>query len=148
MLPDENKSKLLRDNINIQLKLFTLDLKNVNSFYKDFSDYRLWLSLAQQKMNLKANGSGDFEAAIDYIRNGIRQIPMNYALLYNFGVVNEKLGNYNIARKYLKFAQTVKPDSADAFFSDAVVCFKMGNYADAHFIVTKAIDLVPEYVPE
>jgi len=105
LLPDEDVTLLLKDKINIQIKLITHDLRNVNAFYKDFSDYRLWLSLAQQKMNIKKDGSGDYEAAIDYIRNGIRQIPLNFSLLYNFGIVNEKLGNFNIALKFLRFAQ-------------------------------------------
>ena len=55
-------------------------------------------------MNLKKDGQGDFEAAIDYLRNGIRQIPLNFSLLYNFAIINEKIGNFIIALKYLKFA--------------------------------------------
>jgi hypothetical protein len=46
LLPDEDQNNLLKDSINIDLKLILLDLKKVNAFYKDFSDYRLWLSLA------------------------------------------------------------------------------------------------------
>ena len=95
-------------------------------------------------MNLKADGNGDFEAAIDYIRNGIRQIPLNFSLLYNFGVVNEKLGNYNIALKFFRFAQTVNPKSADALYGEAVVSFKMGKYRDSLLATKKAIELTPE----
>ena len=46
LAPDDDICKLLKDRITIAVKLITLDLRNVNAFYKDFSDYRLWLSLA------------------------------------------------------------------------------------------------------
>ena len=124
--------------------MFLLDLKNVNLFNKDFQDYRLWISLSHQKMNLKEKGRGDYEAAVDYIRYGIRQTSTNFALLYNFGAVNEKLGNYKIARKYFNFAQRVKPTSIDAYIGDAVVCFKMGYYQDSFKILQKTIDLLPK----
>lgn len=88
------------DNISIKPRLISLDLKNVNSFYKDFNDYRLWISLSQQKMGGDETDTAGLEAAIDYLRNGIRQIPFNYALLYNYGVVNERLGKLNVAKKF------------------------------------------------
>ena len=43
---DEVRHDRKEDSIHIYPRLLTLDLKSANSFYKDFTDYRLWMSLA------------------------------------------------------------------------------------------------------
>ena len=82
------------------------------------------------------------------MRNGIRQIPFNFALLYNYGVVNEKLGKLNVAKKFFRFAKTVNPESADALYCEAIVCFKLGQYHEAFEKLEQGIALVPDPVVE
>ena len=55
-------------------------------------------------MNLKPDGSGDFVSAMDYLRNGLQLIPLNPQLLFNYGNVQERIGRYDIAVKFFRFA--------------------------------------------
>ena len=74
---------------------------------------------------------GDLDAANDYLRNGIRQIPQNHQLLYNYAVVNEKLRNYHISIKFFKFGQQVNPANADNFYGEAISQFKICEFKAA-----------------
>ena len=75
---DENTLKLSSvEDVNVDVQFILLDLKSVNSYYDDFKDYRLWLFLSQQKMNLQEDGEGDFQSALDFLENGIKEIPTN-----------------------------------------------------------------------
>ena len=127
------------DEININLKLITLDLRSVNAVYKDFNDYRFWLNLSQTRMQLQPDGSGKFEDAIDYLKNGIRNLPLNSCLLYNFACVNEKIGNFGTAIKFFGFLEKLRPKWVDSLYGMAVSFFRIGNYKTAKQIIKKAI---------
>lgn len=45
-------------------------------------------------MNEKGGGA---EAVIDYLRNGLRQVPLCPEMLYNYAVANERVGNDAVA---------------------------------------------------
>lgn len=74
------------DFINIETKFITFDLKE-STYHKDFKDYRFWLKLAQKRME----ATGNIEDGMDYLRNGIKELPLNPQLLYNFGCANERI---------------------------------------------------------
>ena len=48
------------------------------------------MKLAQRKMGEKNGGP---EMVLDYLRNGLRQVPLSAEMLYNFAVANERVGN-------------------------------------------------------
>ena len=92
------------EDVNIDIDFILLDVQSVTGYYKDFSDYRFWLTLSQQRMDLKEDGSGDFESAMDYLRNGLKEIPLNPELLFNYANTNERLGKHHVAIKFFRFA--------------------------------------------
>ena len=92
-----------------------------NTFHKDFKDYRFWLKIAQKKFQ---EGNSD-DLAIDFLRNGIREIPTNPELLYNYACANEKIGNYQTAIKFFEFASQLKNNWPDALFGEAITHFKL-----------------------
>ena len=118
-------------------RLIELNSDDLNRYYKDFSDYRLWKQLSQKKIL-----SGDMDAALDYLRNGIRQIPRNHDLLYNYAVVNEKLGNYHIAIKHFKYGQQVNPENADNYYGEAIAQFKICEFKLARKAIKAAVNIV------
>ena len=125
------------DMIHTTMNMLQLDSVVVNLYFKDFKDYRLWMQLSQKKLL-----NGEYEAAIDYLKYGLRQNPTNYNLLYNYSVINEKLKNYNIASKYFTYGQQVNPTSADSFYGEAICQFKLCNYKEAKKAIKKAIKIV------
>lgn len=116
-----------------------MDLNSVNAYYEDFSDYRLWLTLSQQQMDLKEDGSGEFQSAMDYLRNGLKEIPLNPELLFNYANCNERLGKHKTAVKFFRFAQIVREGWSDAYFGEAVSHFEQQYFLEAKRCVKKAI---------
>ena len=55
-------------------------------------------------MNLKEDGTGDFESAMNYLINGLQILPSNPELLFNYANTNERLGFYNISATFFLFA--------------------------------------------
>lgn len=55
-------------------------------------------------MNLKEDGSGDFQSAMDYLRSGLKELPLNPELLFNYANTNERLGKHETSVKFFKFA--------------------------------------------
>jgi hypothetical protein len=53
------------------VKFILFDLQG-STFFKDFKDYRFWLTLAQKRMQ----ASGNIEDGMDYIRNGLKELPL------------------------------------------------------------------------
>ena len=75
-------------------------------------------------MDIKEDGTGDFQSAMDFLRNGLKEIPLNPELLFNYANCNERLGQHKIAVKFFRFAQIVKKDWSDAHFGEAVSHFE------------------------
>ena len=44
--------------------------------------------------------TGNLEAGLDYLRNGLKEIPLNPELMYNFACANERLKKYKLAAKF------------------------------------------------
>ena len=62
------------------------------------------MKIAQKKFQEADND----ELAIDFLRNGLREIPKNPQLLYNYACANEKIGNYHRAVRFFQFASKLK----------------------------------------
>lgn len=84
-------------------------------------------------------GENDWDSAIDYVTNGLRSNPLNLQLLFNFAVFNEKQGRINIARRFFKYCQDIRPRWCDALFGEAVTYYKDGNYKASKRCVKIAI---------
>jgi hypothetical protein len=83
---EKDNGPIVADFINIESRFITFDLKQ-NTYNKDFKDYRFWLKLAQKRIE----ATGNIEDGMDYLRNGLKELPLNPQLLYNFAVANEKI---------------------------------------------------------
>lgn len=68
---------------------------------------------------------------INYLKNGLRRVPLNPRMLYNFAVANERVGNDVFALLFFKFARMARLNWADAWFGESVVYFKLGMFRDA-----------------
>ena len=68
--------------------------------YKDFKDYRFWLELSQKQMKKTQN----YESFKDYLRNGLREIPLNPHLLYNYACANERMRQFHTSVKFFRYA--------------------------------------------
>ena len=44
--------------------------------------------------------TGSAEAGLDYLRNGLRELPLDYKLIYNYACSNEEIGNYEKAKRF------------------------------------------------
>lgn len=131
---DSPEAAKKNDEISTQIKFIKYDLTE-NSFHKDFTDPKFWLKLAQRKMNEKGGGA---EAVIDYLRNGLRQVPLCAEMIYNFAVANERVGNDAVAVQFFRFASMVKLNWTDALFGEAVATFKLRRFKDAARCIEKA----------
>ena len=56
--------------------------------HKDFKDYLFWMRLAYKKVE---EAGHNIDAGLDYLRNGLKEIPLSTELLYNFAVSNTLL---------------------------------------------------------
>ncbi len=45
----------------------------------------------------------DYETALDYLASGLRYIPLNLKLLYNYAAFNLKLFNHDIAIRFFGY---------------------------------------------
>ena len=79
-------------------------------------------------MNLQENGTGNFLDAADYLNNGIRNIPLNTCLLYNYACVNERLGRFGTAIVFFNFVEQLRPTWIDCLYGQSVTYFKIGKY--------------------
>ena len=97
--PDQNIDKSNLDRADIHSNFIILDLQQANQFYKNFKDYKFWLSLSQKMMTFEKNNGnqpiGNFDQVLNYLRNGIMEIPDSPELLYNYACANERVGRYN-----------------------------------------------------
>ena len=82
-------------------------------------------------MGLKEDGSGDFVSAMDYLRNGLQIIPLSPQLLFNFGNVHERIGEYETAIKFFKFAYMRNEEWSDAYYGEGICHFEMQNFKKA-----------------
>ena len=71
--------------------------------------------------------------------SGLREIPLNLQLIYNYACVNEKLGRYDIAIRFFGYAIEIRPRWTDALFGQAVTYFKLGNFKMSKKCVKTAI---------
>ena len=133
------RKEVKKGDVDISVGFITVDLRSVNGFSKDFNDYKFWLTLSQQRMNLKEDGSGDFVSAMDYLRNGLQLLPLSPQLLFNFGNVHERIGEYETAIKFFKFAQLRDEGWSDAYYGEGICQFEMQNFKNAKKSLKMAI---------
>jgi tetratricopeptide (TPR) repeat protein len=131
---DEDGEHRAQDSINVKIKFILFDLGQ-NTYHKDFKDYRFWMKIAQKKFQEADND----ELAIDFLRNGLREVPKSPQLLYNYACANEKVGNYQVAVRFFRFASKLKQNWTDALFGEAVTHFKLRNYTEAEACIVKAL---------
>ena len=131
---NEEDGPSVPDDIRIQVKFILFDLQT-STFFKDFKDYRFWLTLAQKRMQ----ASGNIEDGMDYIRNGLKELPLCPELLYNYACANESTGNFPTAVKFFAYAHQVRPRWCDALFGEAVSHFKMQDFKSAKRCIKRAI---------
>jgi len=81
----------------------------------------------------------DWESAADYLSSGLRELPLNLHLLYNYAATNTKMGKYEIAIRFFKYAQEIRPRWTDALFGEAVTHFKLGEFKRAKKCIKLAI---------
>ena len=62
---------------------------------------------------------------INYLKNGLRNIPLEPLMLYNFAVAHERVGCDAFALLFFKFARLAKLNWVDAWFGEAVTNFKL-----------------------
>lgn len=75
------------NSLKIDLKVYKLDVVDVNNkVYPSFKDHRFWLQKAQKNMLYQA----DYDTALDYLASGLRELPLNIQLLYNYAVYSLK----------------------------------------------------------
>jgi len=48
--------------------------------------------------------SGNTEDGMDYIRNGLKELPLCPELLYNYACANESTGKFHVAVKFFAYA--------------------------------------------
>lgn len=122
------------DYIAVQLKYFTLDPKE-DCVFKDLNDHNFWIYQSQ----VQKYDEHDWDTAIDYITNGLRSNPLNLKLLFNYACFSEKMGRIQIARKFFKYCQNIKPRWTDALFGEAITYFKECNFKQSKRCVKIAI---------
>lgn len=76
---------------------------------------------------------------MDYIRNGLKELPLCPQLLYNYACANERIGKFQMAVKFFSYAQRVRPRWTDALFGEAVSHFKGQDFKSAKRCIKKAI---------
>lgn len=75
---------------------------------------------------------------INYLKNGLRTVPLNARMLYNFAVANERVGNDAFSLVFFKFARMARLNWADAWFGESVVNFKLGMFKEAAEAIERA----------
>ena len=93
------------------------------NFAKDFKDPNFWLQLSQKQME-NPDGEGP-HSLINYLKNGLRNIPLEPLMLYNFAVAHERVGCDRFALLFFKFARMARLNWTDAWFGEAVTNFKL-----------------------
>jgi len=81
----------------------------------------------------------DWESSLDYTTSGLRMIPLDINLLYNYAGYNEKLGRFDIARDFFDFCCEIRPRWSDALFGQSVTYFKEGDFKSSKRKVKQAI---------
>jgi tetratricopeptide (TPR) repeat protein len=114
--------------------MFKLDL-TVSKVYKSFKDYKFWM----QQSQIRKVHPTDWESSLDYLASGLRELPLEIKLLYNYACVNEKIGNYQTALQFFDFAMEIRPRWTDALFGKAVTYFKLGHFKQSKKCVKTAI---------
>ena len=71
--------------------------------------------------------------------SGLRELPLEIKLLYNYASINEKIGNYDMALKFFDFCKEIRPRWTDALFGKAVTFFKLGEFKKSKKCVKIAI---------
>jgi tetratricopeptide (TPR) repeat protein len=83
--------------------------------------------------------SEDWDTAIDFISSGLKEVPLKFKLLYNYGCLSEKLGRFEEAIKFFEFSMEIKPRYTDSLFALAVIYFKLGEYKECEVNIRVAI---------
>ena len=96
----ESDKRDVHDAITMRVKAIKFDLSQSTN-HKDFKDAVFWMRLAQRR----AQSTGSVEAGLDYLRNGLREIPTDHRLIYNYACANEELGEYERAKRFFQYAQ-------------------------------------------
>lgn len=81
--------------ININVKMIEYDYKTLRTKRK-LDDPKFWLQIAQ----LKYQETKIVESGMDYLRNGLIELPLSHDLLYNYAAANIMIGKNEIALKF------------------------------------------------
>lgn len=107
----------------------------MSKVYKNFKDFKFWL----QQSQIRKNHPTDWASALDYLASGLRELPLEIKLLYNYASLNEKLERYDIALQFFDFCLEIRPRWTDALFGKAVTYFKLGEFKKSKKCVKTAI---------
>ena len=91
---------------------------------------------------------GKLDIGLEYLRNGLRDIPDNPYLLYNYACINEMLMNFKQAQIFFNFCLEITPNWSDALYGIALCHFKQEDYKIAKKVVNKAIFFHSDYDQE
>ena len=91
----DDEKKEMEPLINMPLKYIKFDLNKLTKQGNNFSDYEFWIKMAQKRME-----TAGVEAGLDYLRNGLRELPRSPQILYNYGCCCEELGWYKKAIRF------------------------------------------------
>jgi tetratricopeptide (TPR) repeat protein len=76
---------------------------------------------------------------MDYLRNGLIELPLSPELLYNYACANILIYNNDIALIFFQFARYVRNGWSDAYFGESVANFKLKNFKEAKKCVKIAL---------
>ena len=105
--------------------------------------------LSLKELTLKGNEhfyKKQYNEAIDYYDNALRQDSNNLDLLFNKAYSLAELGKFNEAIKWYDKALRIKPDDVDALNNKGWALYNLGKYNEAIEYFDKALRIKPDYV--
>jgi predicted O-linked N-acetylglucosamine transferase (SPINDLY family) len=88
---------------------------------------------------------GNWQAAIDFYRQGLAFEPGNAGIHNNLGLAFSKLGQYEAARDSLSRALALDAGSANTYYILADIAHELGELDEAAAQLVKAIDVKPDF---
>ena len=88
---------------------------------------------------MRKKDADDWESASDYLASGLRELPLNITLLYNFAAVQERLGQYKKSLRFFGYCEELRQRWTECLFGQAVIYFKFGNFKKAKDLAKVAI---------
>ena len=75
----------------------------------------------------------------DYLASGLRELPLNLTLLYNFACAQERLSRFKTALRFFDYCEELQQRWTECLYAKAVIHFKLGDYSKAKKLVKVAI---------